>query len=76
MAAEIWWRLGCFVGVLALMPLWERAQPKRQALASGSVGQPILALWSSTPSLYACLSQPAQLALYGRKAIVLAYYSK
>lgn len=32
MAAEIWWRLGCFVGVLALMLLWERAQPKRQAL--------------------------------------------
>ncbi|WP_417689148.1 sterol desaturase family protein [Pseudidiomarina sp.] len=32
MAAEIWWRLGCFVGVLTLMLLWERAQPKRQAL--------------------------------------------
>ncbi|MGQ4275816.1 sterol desaturase family protein [Pseudidiomarina sp. E22-M8] len=31
MPAEVWWRLGCFVGVLAIMLLWERLQPKRQA---------------------------------------------
>lgn len=31
MATEVWWRLGCFVGVFLLMLLWEYKQPKRQA---------------------------------------------
>lgn len=31
MAAELWWRLGCFLGVLLLMLLWEQWQPKRRA---------------------------------------------
>ncbi|WP_258806790.1 sterol desaturase family protein [Pseudidiomarina sp. CB1] len=31
MASELGWRLGCFVGVLALMLLWEYWQPKRSA---------------------------------------------
>lgn len=31
MATEMWWRLGCFIGVLGLMLLWEKLQPKRQA---------------------------------------------
>lgn len=30
MPAELWWRLGCFVGVLAIMLVWERLKPKRQ----------------------------------------------
>lgn len=32
MAAELWWRLGCFLGVLTLMLLWEQWRPKRKAL--------------------------------------------
>lgn len=31
MASEIWWRLGCFLGVLLAMLVWEQCQPKRQA---------------------------------------------
>ncbi|RUO60223.1 sterol desaturase family protein [Pseudidiomarina insulisalsae] len=31
MQTELYWRLGCFLGVLALMMLWERLRPKRQA---------------------------------------------
>ncbi|RUO55627.1 sterol desaturase family protein [Pseudidiomarina homiensis] len=31
MTSELGWRLGCFVGVLALMLLWEYWQPKRSA---------------------------------------------
>ncbi|MDN7124241.1 sterol desaturase family protein [Pseudidiomarina terrestris] len=31
MPAEVWWRLGCFVGVLAIMLLWERLNPKRKS---------------------------------------------
>lgn len=36
MAAELWWRLGCFIGVLALMVLWEQLQPKRRSLLPAS----------------------------------------
>lgn len=32
MAAEVWWRLGCFLGVLLLMLAWEQWRPKRQAI--------------------------------------------
>lgn len=31
MTAEVWWRLGCFIGVLVIMLVWERLAPKRQA---------------------------------------------
>ncbi|WP_034729585.1 sterol desaturase family protein [Pseudidiomarina atlantica] len=34
MTAEVWWRLGCFIGILAIMLLWERLAPKRQAQLS------------------------------------------
>ena len=34
MTAEVWWRLGCFVGILAIMLLWEQLAPKRQAQLS------------------------------------------
>lgn len=32
MAAEVWWRLGCFLGVLVLMLAWEQWRPKRRPI--------------------------------------------